>query len=76
MIAVITLACATALALGVFAIRELAMGAAQNRAVYEITALDQVEARASRLTSRVDTRLRRTRLGATCCCGSRSPACR
>jgi len=62
-IAIITLVCATALALAVFAVRELAMGAAQNRAVYEITALDQAEARASRLTSRADTRLRRTRLG-------------
>lgn len=47
----------------VLGVRELAAGAAQNRAITVRTALDDVEARAARLDVRTDIALRRTRLG-------------
>lgn len=51
------------LAAMVLSARELAAGAAQNRAVTLRTALDDVEARAARLDVRADVSLRRTRVG-------------
>jgi tight adherence protein B len=61
--ALIALILSVVLVLLVLGVRELAEGAAQNRAITVRTALDDVEARATRIDVRTDVALRRTQLG-------------